>query len=252
MAPFARRWRRRSALRLGHRWWWRLWHRRNDFGRLSICEQLRGRGALIVEDRERDPRGDLIGVDLPDRARLLQRRLCGGGGVQERAIGAERCNRQVAADKQAAHPLAERQLGPGGLRGHHEDCMRAVREGDARAVARQRAADAGSEAAQAFEPRAFRRQGVRKPRDLGGGRLAAVEPPLRQRCGRLRAENRRASGIGEDDVLRIRRPKPSRQRAGRKRSKPSLAQPPHPRFSFAHRDSAAPGMPPGIRHLSNF
>ena len=118
------------------------------------------------------------------------------------AVGGEDRRRPLEIGEQAVRALGQAQILAGALGRHHQDGGAVVGERDARAQADQRAAEAGAEAAQPFQPRrAALRQRAGKPRDLRGGRmLGRRSAGCRQRAGRSGVEDRGGDRIGPEDA----------------------------------------------------
>jgi hypothetical protein len=104
-----------------------------------------------------------------------------------------------------------------------------------RAKTGERAADAGAEAAQPFEPRgAALRQGAGKARNLRGGWFARLKTERRHRAGGGAAEYCRAGRIGPQHAGRVRAPQPYRQRAQGMGRETWIAQAGNWDLSFVH------------------
>ena len=115
-------------------------------------------------------------VALPKRSRASPPRF------DQFAVGGEHRRRPFEVGAQPPRALGQRQLRAGALGRDDQHGVRVVGEHNARAQADQRAAEAGAEAAQAFEPRrAACRQRAGKPRDLRGGRMLRFRSGDRRR-----------------------------------------------------------------------
>ena len=153
--------------------------------------------------------GDGVDAERRQRRRADKARERRFGRIKKRALAGEGRERTPAIGKQPAHTLAERQRRPRRLGGDDQDDGRAVGENEARANTGERAAEVGTETAQAFEPRlARRRQGRSQTDDLRGGRVLGAEPALLAFARVRRSEDRGADGVRPDDARSVRAPEP--------------------------------------------
>ena len=153
--------------------------------------------------------GDGVDAECRERRCADKARERRFGRIKKRALAGEGRERTPAIGKQPAHTLAERQRRPRRLGGDDQDDGRAVGENEARANTGERAAEVGTETAQAFEPRlARRRQGRSQTDDLRGGRVLGAEPALLAFARVRRSEDRGADGVRPDDARSVRAPEP--------------------------------------------
>ena len=178
----------------------------------------------------------------PDPRRSLSRLAVGemrrGALIRmnERAVGGEGRERRVQAGDQAADAFIERQIGPGRFRRDDQHAgLRAER--DARALAQKRAAKARAEAAQFFEPRGgVMFQARIETRDRRRRDLRRIKALRHHGRDIVAAENRRADGVGKQNLPAVCAPEPDRQIARGVRSNPRVMQERKKRFRSIHQN----------------
>ena len=142
------------------------------------------------------------------RSRLLPKRSRAGGvGLDQFAVGGEDRRRPFEIGQQPARAFGQARSLPARSVDTTRMAGAVVGERDARAQADERAAEAGAETAQPFEPRrAALRQRAGQAHDLRGARMLRIELQRRERAGRGGIEDRGGDRIGPQDARGVRAP----------------------------------------------
>jgi hypothetical protein len=163
-------------------------------------------------------------IERGERGVAAEHLLGGGRGIEQRAIGQEHGDGMVDIRQQALRLVAERKLGAGGFRRHHEDRRRAVGQHDPCAVAKECAAEPAAEAAQPFQPWSCAvRQGSGKPRDLQRGGTLGIDHVAGEGGRRAGVEDRGRGRIAPQNAGCVRAPQPHRHGARGVQRKPRVA-----------------------------
>ena len=157
-------------------------------------------------------------------------------GFDQLAIGGKNCRRPVEIREQPLRAMGRPRALPARSVAITRTAGRIVGQHDARAKTGQRAAEAGAETAQPFEPRrAALRQRAGKPRDLRGDRMLGREADGGERPRRVGVEDRGGDRVGPQNAGGVRAPQPYRVRAQGVGREPRIGQASELEIGRAHR-----------------
>ena len=140
-----------------------------------------GRDVAFGAAVERCLARELLGAERDQVELSPKRSLRRRHGLDQLAIGGKNRRRPLEIREQPLRAIGQAKVSAGAFGRNHQHGGRIVGQRDARAKTDQRAAEAGAETAQPFEPRrAALRQRAGQPRDLRGGRMLGFEAGWRQ------------------------------------------------------------------------